>query len=327
MTAPVATRIAVGGAFAGGEALELAAWVFPPASAERETTLLLCSHGGTLTKHYWHLDGHPGYSFAEHMAGLGFTVVAFDQLGVGESSLPADLEGLTSLAVAIASHELADQVTAGLTDGSLVPGLAPVRPRARIGIGHSFGGWMTIRQQGRHASFDAVAILGTTLLELQFSRELAERREQLRPVVEPLSAGVAPEVAEQRVYRALGGRPASTVSYTPEVLRIFHADDVPSAIIEADAALAGQRRGAISCATMVPGAFAADAAAIDVPVFLGFGERDVSPDPRAEVAEYRSSPDTTLQMLAGSAHCHNYASSRVRQWDRLATWASALPAG
>jgi pimeloyl-ACP methyl ester carboxylesterase len=180
---------------------------------------------------------------------------------------------------------------------------------------------MTIRQQGRHRSFDAVAILGTTLLELQFSRELAERREALRPIVEPLAAGVAPELAEQRLYRELGGRPASTVTYTDEVLQIFHWDDVPEAVIAADSALAGQRSGAISCATMVPDGFAADAAAIDVPVFLGFGERDISPDPRAEAAAYRSSPDITLQVLPGSAHCHNYASTRVRQWGRLAAWA------
>ena len=75
-----------------GDGLELSAWLFPPAEPSVGAPLLLCSHGGTLTKHYWHLEGHPGYSFAEHMARLGFAVVAFDQLGVGESSVPADLE-------------------------------------------------------------------------------------------------------------------------------------------------------------------------------------------------------------------------------------------
>lgn len=302
--APRATRIDV------GEGLELAAWVFPPAGEPARAPLLVCSHGGTLTKHYWHLDGHAGYSFAAHMAERGFAVVAFDQLGTGDSDAPEDLERLTSLAVAQATHALTERVSEAL----------PLEVTRRIGVGHSFGGWMTIRQQGRFRSFDAVAILGTTLLELQFSRALAERRAELAPLLEPL-AGLAPEEAETRLYRELGGTPASTVEYSDEVLRIFHWDDVPGDVIDADSALATQRIGAITCSTMVPGAFAADAAAIDVPVFLGFGERDISPDPRAEPAQYRASPDITLQVLSRSAHCHNYASTRAAQWDRLAAWA------
>lgn len=310
---PLALRVDV------GDGLALAALVFAPPGEPAYAPLLMCSHGGTLTKHYWHLDGHAGYSFGEHMADRGFIVVTFDQLGTGESDVPGDLEQLTSVAVASASHALAERVTERLASGTLVDGLRPLSPTRRIGAGHSFGGWMTIRQQGRFRTFDAVAILGTTLLELQFSRALAARRAELRTLVEPL-AGFEPEEAEQRLYRELGATPPSTVEYGDEVLRIFHWEDVPRDVVDADTAQATQRVGAVTCATMVPDAFAADAAAIDVPVFLGFGERDISPEPRAEPARYRGSTDITLHVLPRSAHCHNYASTRTAQWDRVAAW-------
>jgi pimeloyl-ACP methyl ester carboxylesterase len=75
---------------------------------------------------------------------------------------------------------------------------------------------------------------------------------------------------------------------------------------------------------MIPGFVAEHAAGIDVPVLIGYGAVDVSPDPRAEALLYRSSPDITTVVVAGSAHCHNMASSRQRMWRRVLGWAASV---
>jgi pimeloyl-ACP methyl ester carboxylesterase len=158
------------------------------------------------------------------------------------------------------------------------------------------------------------------LQELQFSRQLGQHHAELRRAVGDAVDGLAPEQAEEVLFARIGERTPTEVRPSEEVLRIFHLDDVPAPVVEADLAASGQRVGAVTCVPMVQQAFAEDAAKIDVPVFLGFGERDISPDPWQEPAGYRSSPDVTLHMLAGSAHCHNYAATRMRQWDRIAAW-------
>ena len=60
------------------------------------------------------------------------------------------------------------------------------------------------------------------------------------------------------------------------------------------------------------------------PVLIAFGDRDVPERPHDDVAFYRASQDVTLVVLAGSAHCHNFAATRIVLWDRLGTWAAAV---
>ena len=94
-----------------GEALSQTAWLFLPEQPVTAKAVLLCLPGGTYDKRYWHLEvpGHPGYSFAEHLTGQGYLVVALDHLAVGESSDP-DASGDLSLTLladgdaAVADH-------------------------------------------------------------------------------------------------------------------------------------------------------------------------------------------------------------------------------
>ena len=62
-------------------------WVFAPFEPAARVPLLVCLPGGSYTKAYWHLEvpGRTGYSFGEHLAGLGMLVVAMDHLNVGDS--------------------------------------------------------------------------------------------------------------------------------------------------------------------------------------------------------------------------------------------------
>ena len=62
----------------------------------------------------------------------------------------------------------------------------------------------------------------------------------------------------------------------------------------------------------------------DVPVFLAFGDVDVSPCPHLEPSTYPASRDVTLFLLPSSAHCHNMATSRQVLWDRLEAWAATV---
>jgi len=77
---------------------------------------------------------------------------------------------------------------------------------------------------------------------------------------------------------------------------------------------------------MTPRYVAQEAAAIDVPVLIAAGERDVVPDPHAEPGAFESSPDVSLYVVPGMAHMHNFATTRRLLCDRIAAW-SLMAAG
>jgi len=116
--------------------------------------------------------------------------------------------------------------------------------------------------------------------------------------------------------RVVGGRPV-----------IFHADDVPA---DVQAAFRGQATKLLpTCGliTLIPGGTDLERGALTVPLFLGFGEHDLSNDVRDTVRRYGSCDDITLVVLAGSGHCHNQAGNRSQLWARLLAWARTVPLG
>ncbi|PQM48873.1 alpha/beta hydrolase [Mycobacterium talmoniae] len=218
------TRLDVSAAV--GEPATLAATVYPAATPD--PGVLVCLPGGTYNRGYWHFEapGHTGYNFAEYASQRGFSVVAVDPLGTGDSSRPARDIDLPDIAAALAAAIAAVPEVAGTARRPIV-----------------VAGW-------------------------------------------------------------------------------FHLPDVPAAVVEADHAttlsVVPRRFGAAA----VPGITADEAALVDVPVFLGYGAVDVSPDPAAEAGFYRRSPEVTTMVLESSGHCHNMASTRRRLWDRLLAWAA-----
>src|SRR5215217_5998387 len=93
VAAPAELRLDVSASLPFRESLHLAASVHLPALATgTPRAVLVCWPGGSYARAYWdmHIDGHPGYSFADHMAAQGYVVVAADHLGVGASSKPSD---------------------------------------------------------------------------------------------------------------------------------------------------------------------------------------------------------------------------------------------
>ena len=258
--------------------------------------------GGGYGRRYFDLQidglGASGsYSQAEHHAARGLIVVTCDHLGCGESDgAPAlPLERITAANAATAA-----EMRRRLADGKAAPGLAPVPDPLAIGIGQSLGGCFTIVAQGRHRCFDAVAILGYSA----------------HHTVVPVPPGTAPGTFSLDVARYA-----------------WHWDDVPKELVERDVPdYAAPHDGSplppwrsatipeIAVDLLNPGYVAADAAAIDVPVLVAAGERDVVPDLHAEPAAYRSARDVTLYRQPRAAHMHNFAGTRAMLWDRLASW-------
>jgi pimeloyl-ACP methyl ester carboxylesterase len=268
----------------------------PPTDTPRE--LLVCVHGGGYTRAYWHPDfrNFPDYSFAENFCARGHAVLAIDLLGIGESAKPEPETRLSRAIVAAANHHVTTEISAGLQDGRWgnAPGIAIT------GIGHSIGGMMVITQQAAHRSFDRLAVLGWTNQPLVLAG--------LDPAL--LAASIAPG------YLA-----------TPrEKMRpLFYASDVPQALIEADEAAGSTTPACLGRDALQPGIVREASAAITVPVFVMHGSTDTSPNPHGEVVFFTSSNDIAFMRLPESAHCHNFATSRHRLWNRLESWIAAFP--
>jgi hypothetical protein len=77
-------------------------------------------------------------------------------------------------------------------------------------------------------------------------------------------------------------------------------------------------------AMMSRGYVAEEAASVDVPVFLGFGERDVSEAPHNEPTMFPRATDITVFVVPQMAHMHNFASTRRLLWERSLDWVDAI---
>ena len=170
------------------------------------------------------------------------------------------------------------------------------------------GGCFTIVQQGRHATYDGIGILGFSALQTVLSF----------PPGTPSDADVF----------------APRDDGLPMVTWCFHYDDEPADVVDED--MRGYpmraRMPAWGSATMPPsaiemiepGCVREEAAAVTVPVLVAVGERDVVPNPRAEPQAYAQSPDITVYTCPRMSHMHNFASTRERFWARLHSWGETV---
>jgi hypothetical protein len=114
---------------------------------------------------------------------------------------------------------------------------------------------------------------------------------------------------------------------------LFHWEDVPAEMVAADMKgehptrepplppwASDRRPGGRHWSASIPGVIAHWAGVIECPVFIGLGERDVSPDPWSEPAQFRRARDITLFVVPRMGHMHNFAGTRTLLWDRLEGW-------
>jgi pimeloyl-ACP methyl ester carboxylesterase len=261
------------------------------------------------------LDGLDGYSMADHLAAQGFVVVALDHLGVGASSQVPDLFAVTPAVASSVNHHAFSQALALLQVGSIVPGLDRRPPPVAIGLGHSMGGMLTMVQQANHHTYDAVVNLG-------------HGGDGLPLVLSPGELNVVgdPEAFDASIVGLARARFAGAVRPTPPgaVPGTFHAADVPDAVKEAFVAQSTELLYTCGLTSMIPGSTDREKGRIDTPIFLGFGDHDLTTRPHAAVAAYRSSGDVTLFVTPGSGHCHHQSGHRVMLWDRIGAWAGQI---
>lgn len=305
--------------------LATAATVHLPDTIRGPVPVLFGFPGGGYGRHYYDIATLPGYSQARHHTAHGFIFVACDHLYVGASSQP-DPFALTFENLAAANHATSLGVLRALRAGSIA-GVDPIEITSVVAMGQSMGGCLLTVQQANHGTYDAVALLGWSAIHTSFPAPDGSRVERDSP---PRGTDIA------AMADALARSP-----FTPEQFRYcFHWPDEEPALMEADLAtyqpFQGPVRGDASTpwgsSTMPPcaatmmssGAVAADAARIEVPVFVGCGERDVLPDPWAEPAAYRGSSDISLVVVPRMAHMHNFARTRDQLWDRLEAFARAI---
>lgn len=287
-----------------GEQASLAATYYPARTGGATVGVLVCLPGGTYSRDYWDLciPGQHGYSFAEFATGNGYAVVTIDPLGTGESSQPAGDFGFRDIAAALAHAVSALPEAIGIQ--------APP-----VAVAHSLGGYLAITQQALFSSFTALALLGCT------NQHVAPLNLDPAFIARSATARGRAELARE----ILSALPEPYFEGPREHLQSwFHLADVPAGVVAADCVVAKSMVPRVFGTAMVPGVVADHAALIDVPVLIGYGVVDVSPDPRGEAALYRSCPDITTLVLADSAHCHNMASSRHRLWRRLLDWAATV---
>jgi pimeloyl-ACP methyl ester carboxylesterase len=287
-----------------GERASLAATYYPTRGGEQTPAVLVCVPGGTYSREYWdlHIPGHQGYSFAAFATENGYAVVTIDPLGTGESSQPARDFGFGEIAATLARAV------------SALPGTIGIHAPP-VAVAHSLGGYLAITQQALFPSYAGLAVLGCT------NQHVAPLNLDAAIIARCATSQGRAELAAE----ILSALPQPYFEGPREHLHSwFHLADVPADVVAADSVTAKSVVPRVFGTAMIPGVVAQHAARIDIPVFAGYGEVDVSPDPRAEAALYRSSRDITTVVLADSAHCHNMASSRHRLWQRLLAWVATV---
>lgn len=264
-------------------------------------------------------------------AAQGWIFVALDTLGcTGDPTI--DPEDLTFRLLAATGHAAEREILLRLANGVLLAGYPPVNQPVKVGIGHSLGGALAIYQQAHHRSYDGLAVLGFGAV-------------RSHPPVPPgapevVTAWYARDAALEDCREPLNARAVARAEGQPDAAWEalawgFHHDDVPPDVVEQDLAHyeaiareRGQRddsppwyaartptRAARS--TLTPGIVASEAAAVDVPVLVATGERDLVPDPAGEPRAYLSSPGVDVFNCPRMGHVHNMAGTRRLLWERI----------
>lgn len=326
MTRRIELRIDVSAATALDGA-EVAMTVFLPAAGSigEPPVALFASPGGGYARGYFdiHVDGHENYSEAEYHTARGIIFVAYDHLGVGDSTTRYNSE-LRLEIIAAANDAAVREIVARLKEGRIADDFPPVADPFVVGAGQSLGGGVTMIMQGRHRTFDAVAPLGISGTHTVLPQPTPELQKLTRSTYVFSRATPNAELVQRRAAKA-----------NPDYVYPFHWEDVPADILDADMKGGYPKRdtappwGSLTVPPCVlacnsPHFFAAEVAAIDVPILLAMGERDVCPDPHREPAEFTASPDVSLFIVPTMAHMHNFASTRERLWRRLNGWAKMV---
>ncbi|HEX7857045.1 MAG TPA: hypothetical protein VF503_25470 [Sphingobium sp.] len=330
-----------------GEPARIAVTIVLPDPSDLSERPVICfaKPGGGYSRGYYTADlpGPARGAQADWHARRGWIFVAMDLIGTGGSSrhAPEKLSFAVVVGAALAAEE---DILLRLANGMLTPDFPSVHRPVRIGIGQSMGGGLAIVQQGRHHCYDGVVTLGYSAVHSH-----------------PPSPPGAPPIVVPWIPRDELARTPGVVTNRQAVQRglatglddgiwqalawgFFH-DDVPAEVVEAnlshfDALMFANDSGGqvpedsaawrtmstlmqVTQASMTPGAVAAEAAAVTVPILCAMGERDIVPDPAGEPRAFKSATSIDIFICPRMGHMHNFASTRELLWQRIesfGTW-------
>lgn len=320
LTKPIALRLD-SGVVIGKEKLQIAAEAWLPQDVSSEAIALVCLPGGGMNRRFFNLapaDGDESFSFARQMRARGFIVVLIDHLGIGESDRPDDGYALTPQVLTQANAAATTQALALLREGKLATGVPALPALKSIGVGHSMGGMMTTLQQAKYGQHAAIALLGFATRGLP---------QYLKPEVRELAADTAAVRAELvRLARDMFVLPYPRITRGP---RGGGEDLYGSGNAEAKGIAA--LKDALDVLlpvpcfmSMLPGNIAPEAARIEVPVFIGVGERDMTGVPREIPAAFKASRKVSLHILPEAGHSHFLFPARAGLFEALASWAKSV---
>jgi pimeloyl-ACP methyl ester carboxylesterase len=298
--------------------LDLAVEIFWPDRLDpaRPAVSYFCLPGGSINRHYYNLQAEDDdtFSFAAMMAGQGAITVAIDHLGVGDSDKPRDGFLLTPDRLAEANANAAAKVLAGLRGGSLIEGFPPLKGLISIGVGHSMGGMLTVLQQALRHQHDGLVLMGFANAGLishlpEPAHRLAGNPAAVRAEIEAVARSIYPE-------------PYQRIQPSPEASQIFQGTTADRAGVNAIKPTRDNLLVVGGLQSMIPGSIAPALDAVDVPVFLGLGDRDIAGPPHAIPAIFPHSPDVTLTVLPETGHCQFIFSSRAELFRRIGEWTS-----
>ncbi len=122
----------------------------PSHPGPRASTVQLLIHGATYGKTYWDWP-QQRYSYVRTALAAGYSTLAVDRLGVGETSRPAS-ELVDSAANAFVLHQWIGALRAGLTHGG---GFERV-----VSVGHSLGSALAVEEARTYHDVDALVLSG-----------------------------------------------------------------------------------------------------------------------------------------------------------------------
>jgi alpha-beta hydrolase superfamily lysophospholipase len=308
----------------GEPPLQIGASVWWSQDAAQASTLLLCLPGGNMNRRYFDLrppapdEADDSFSFAAQMTARGCIVAALDHLGLGDSSKPQDGWQLTTEVLVQANVAATSELLARLREGRLSPELPALPSLRSIGVGHSMGAMLTILQQHAARQHAGVALLGFS------TRGLPEYAPPaVRDAADPLAVRpLLPQIAKQ-----MFGQPYPVIHGGGERgnnAELFGSRKAEPRGVQALKAATDCVLPIPAAMSMVPGNVAPEAAALDVPVFLGIGERDMVGPTHQVPAAFTGSHDVSLCILPEAGHSHFLFPSRRRLFDRFSRWLQAL---
>lgn len=306
-------RIDSGLRLPGEPQVHLAAELFLPVRLDPNPIVLVCLPGGGMNRHYYDLrpeDRDQSFSFAAQMSARGFLVLTLDYPGIGDSDRPADGYVLTPEVLAEAVVGATRHCLDALRSGKLVAGLPALRGLSSVGVGHSMGGMLAVLAQALGRQHQALALLGFSTRGLP---------EYLPPSLRAVENPAAQRDQLPGWARAqFGGQPYPVIGKSRDAAGIFGGAQADIRAVAALKRAAAPLLPVPALLAMLPGNVAAEAAAIDVPVFIGVGEHDMVGPPQDAPFAFTRSRDRILHVLPGAGHSHFLFPARRELFDRLA---------